>query len=78
MEKMLSRTQVAELLGVSVFTVDRLASEKKLKRYKVGRLPRYYASDVETYLNSMSDKPLRVPQPTYGRTRKGNPKVVDF
>ena len=50
-EKMLTAKELAEQLGVSVYTIHRLANQKNgLKAFKVRSLTRFRPSDVEAYL----------------------------
>ena len=52
-EKMMTAKELAEQLGVSVYTIHRLAQKKGgLKGYKVGRLTRFKPSEVAEYLAS--------------------------
>lgn len=58
MERLLSRREVAELLGVPVSTVANWASEAKGPRFlKVGRHARYRLVDVEAWLDAQSIDP---------------------
>ena len=57
-EKMMTAKELAEQLGVSVYTSHRLAQKKGgLKGYKVGRLTRFKPSEVAEYLASQEIKP---------------------
>ena len=57
-EKMMTAKELAEQLGVSVYTIHRLAQKKGgLKGYKVGRLTRFKPSEVAEYLASQEIKP---------------------
>lgn len=50
-QKMLSPNELAEMWGVSVYTIYRLANAKNgLRAYKVGSLTRFKPADVEAYL----------------------------
>lgn len=50
-ERLLTRTEAAHLLGVSVRTIDRLAAEGALPRRGRGRLVRYRTADVRAALD---------------------------
>ncbi len=45
-ERMLSRTQAAERLAVSPFTLDRMAARGEVRVHRVGRYPRYLWSEL--------------------------------
>ena len=57
-ETMLSADELAAMLGVSVYTIHRMAHKKNgLKGYKIGNLTRFKPSDVEAYLAANEIKP---------------------
>lgn len=57
-EKLLSANELAQLWGVSVYTIHRLANQRNgLKACKIGRLTRFRPSDVEAYLATNEIKP---------------------
>jgi len=57
MEKLLSRREVAELLGVPAGTVDQWAATGTGPRYmKVGRHARYRPSDLEKWLDTRAQE----------------------
>lgn len=59
-ERMLSPSELAQLWGVSVYTIHRLANRPDgLKAYKIGSLTRFRAADVEAYLAANE---LRAPE----------------
>lgn len=80
-EKMMTPNELAELLGVSVYTIHRLANQKNgLKAYKVGSLTRFKPSDVETYL---AEHEIKAPEKPCGYvcerfTYKPGMKVVSL
>ncbi len=49
-QPLLSKDQVATLLGVRPRYVDRLMKEGRLPYYKIGRLVRFQPGDVAAYL----------------------------
>lgn len=50
-QKLLSPNELAEMWGVSVYTIHRLANGKSgLRAYKVGSLTRFKPADVDAYL----------------------------
>jgi excisionase family DNA binding protein len=51
---LVSRHKAAELLSVSLKTVDRLAGEKKLNRIKIGNLTRFRYKELAKIMNSKS------------------------
>ena len=81
-EKLLSTREVAELLGVSVDTVHRLAHKRDgLKGYKIGGSTRFRPSDVEAYVDAQAIRPAerQIPLPGMQRfTYKPGMKVVSL
>lgn len=80
-EKLLSAAELAERLGVSVYTIHRMAHKKDgLKAYKVGSLTRFKPSDVEAYLAAREikapEKPAAFPHQRF--TYKPGMKVVSL
>ena len=57
-EKMLSRKEAAQRLGVSPFTLDRMAARGEVRVHRVGRYPRYLWAELveDTREESMSDE----------------------
>lgn len=49
--RLLTRAQVADLLSVSVDTVDRHTAAGRLRCVRVGRLVRYRPADVEAFVD---------------------------
>ena len=60
-ERPLSTSQVATLLGLSTKTVIRLAESGELPSYRVGDLWKFKRSEVEAYFDSMRYKPKDEP-----------------
>ena len=79
-EQMMTPQQVAEHLGVDQKTVYRLARQKNgIKAYKVGRLLRFYPSDVKAYVTAQAVKCSEKEETLPGMTRfryKPGMKVV--
>lgn len=50
---LLRPAEVADVLGVSPRTVNRLTSAGELEPVHVGRLPRYRTADIELYVSRM-------------------------
>jgi excisionase family DNA binding protein len=50
MSQILSAAEAAKVLGVSAWTIRQWSSQRKLRFYKVGRLTKYKASDLEAFL----------------------------
>lgn len=50
MKRALTRTEVAELLAVSVDTIDRLVATGELPAFRVGRQVRFEEADVEAWV----------------------------
>ncbi len=50
LERLLRRREVAELLGVSVRTVNRLAERGELEVVRIGRGARFHADDVRALI----------------------------
>lgn len=58
-ESMISATQVAEMLGVSVYTVYRLKDlPDGIPAYRVGHSIRFKPADVAAYLAAQAIKPI--------------------
>lgn len=56
MENLLGKKQVAELLNISVKTLDLwVAQQKGPKSLKLGRLVRFTQSDVTTFIQKLSE-----------------------
>lgn len=51
-DKLLRPEEVAEILGMSVFTVKKYCRDGMLKNYKIGGHRRIAASDLEAFLLS--------------------------
>ena len=51
MEPLLRRSEVAELLGVSIRTVNRLAERGELEVVRIGRGARFRADDVRALID---------------------------
>ena len=51
---LITRSEAAERLGVSVRTVDRLSARGQLPFVQIERLVRFRVSDVEAYVQSLS------------------------
>lgn len=62
-EKMLTADELAVQLGVSVYTIHRIAhKENGLKAYKIGNRTRFKPSDVEAYLAANEVKSAEHPK----------------
>jgi excisionase family DNA binding protein len=56
MQNLINKKQVAEILGVSVKTVDLWISQGKApKHLRVGRLVKFIPSDVEEFIQKLSE-----------------------
>lgn len=56
MENLLNKKQVAELLNISVKTLDLWVVQNKGPRHlKIGRLVRFTRSDVENFIQKLSE-----------------------
>lgn len=63
-EPMMTATEVAELLGVSVYTVHRLKSKPGgIPAYKVGGSVRFKRDEVEAYIKGQAVKPVEKAEP---------------
>lgn len=69
MEEILTAEQVAKLLQVHPFTVLKFIKQKKLKAMKLGRMYRIRQSDVDAFLDSLTEKDEK---PTSLPPSKGN------
>lgn len=52
---LVSKGEAAERLGVSVRTVERLVATGSLRQVHVERLARFRVSDLEAYVNTLTD-----------------------
>lgn len=69
-EKLLSTSEVAEFLGLSVATIYRLANKRDgLKGFKLGGALRFRPSDVEAFLAASAIKPPERHTPLPGMKR---------
>lgn len=48
----LSRTETAQMLAISLTSLDKLVSDKKIRSTTIGRKRRFRISDIEAYLQS--------------------------
>ena len=48
--KLMSKSEVADLLRVSVRTVERMSAEEGWTRTRVGRFVRFHGSEIEKWL----------------------------
>lgn len=63
-EPMISAHQVADMLGVSIYTVYRLKDRPGgLPAHKVGRCIRFRRTEVEAYVDAQTVKPAERPEP---------------
>ena len=63
-EPMITVQQVADMLGVSVYTVYRLKDKPNgLPAYKVAGCIRFKPSEVEAYIAAQAVKPVEKPEP---------------
>jgi excisionase family DNA binding protein len=52
---LVSKSEAAERLGVSVRTIERLVATGRLRQVHVERLARFRVSDLEAYVDSLAD-----------------------
>lgn len=55
--RILTADEVADLLRVNTATVRRMAKQRTLTPYRVGRLLRFDARDIDDYLARQKDTP---------------------
>lgn len=55
MEKLMTRTEVADFLAVSIPTVDRISHQGRLPRLKIGNATRYCRDDLIEYIKKAMD-----------------------
>ena len=68
-ERLLVRkSEAAERLGVSVRTIERLVATRQLPQLNVERLARFRVSDLEAYVNSLTESHVR--DPGFGDRRR--------
>ena len=57
MENLLNKKQVAELLNISVKTLDLWVAQARAPRHiKIGRLVRFTQADVENFIQQLSEE----------------------
>lgn len=57
MESLLNKKQVAELLNISVKTLDLWVAQNKAPRHlKMGRLVRFSQTDVDQFIQQLSEE----------------------
>lgn len=57
MENLLNKKQVAELLNISVKTLDLWVAQARAPRHiKIGRLVRFKQADVENFIQELSEE----------------------
>lgn len=63
-EPMITANQVADMLGVSIYTVYRLKDKPNgLPAYKVAGCIRFRPSEVDAYISAQAVKPAERPEP---------------
>lgn len=63
MNRVLTREEVAELLRVSVDTIDRLVASGSLPSFRVGRNVRFNEADLEAWVASQKRPAARAASP---------------
>jgi len=58
--KFMNSAQAAELMGVSTRTLQRLRDKQLFKFYQCGRIIRYKASDLETFMENQAVEPVLI------------------
>jgi len=56
-DRLLSANEAAQLLGVSAYTIRQWARERRIPYYKVGRLLRFDADEIERWLGQQRRDP---------------------
>ncbi|MEG1758530.1 MAG: helix-turn-helix domain-containing protein [Oscillospiraceae bacterium] len=92
MDKLLTKKSAADLLGVSISTLERIAQKGEIGYYKVGSSLKFAQSDVDSYLERVRVVPVSKSPPQFipssppppppkrgpGRPRKGVSKVPAY
>ena len=55
-ERLLDVKEVGELLSINPFSVYRMALKGQLKSVKLGKLRRFRESDIQVFIEKLSDK----------------------
>ena len=68
-DKLLTKTDVCELLNISRCTLDRIVLDGMLPLYRVRGQCRFKRSDVDLYLNAcLEQRPVHIQQPKVRHT----------
>lgn len=67
MEKLLSASEVSEILGVSILTIYDWTSRKTIPYIKVGKLVKFSETDLDAWLSARSVKPRTGMKPRKAR-----------
>lgn len=77
MPRLINKAEAADMLGVTVYTLDRIVAEGGLPMYKIRGSCRYYEHEVEAYIAAQRTV-LRAPQARPAsrqrRSKPGTPK----
>lgn len=57
-ENLLTKIQVAEMLGLSLSTVNRFVREKQLPYIRIGRQVRFSPTEIRIYLEQNKNKTM--------------------
>lgn len=76
-DKLISKKEAAEMLGVSVDTIDRLVMAGEIPMYRVSSVVRFWESEVVAYVLRHQVRPS-APPPRRARQRKGTEPVAHY
>lgn len=61
-ERLYSKQEASEILGISIWTLDRILRAGEIGRYTIGRRTRLAERHIEAYLQSAEKTPPRAGQ----------------
>lgn len=76
-DKLLSKKEAAEMLGVSMDTIDRLVMAGEIPMYRISTVVRFWESEVVAYVLRHQVRPSD-PPPRRTRQRKGTEPVIHY
>ena len=57
-ERFLKKSEIADFLGVTVYTVDRYVKDRGMPFYRVGTEPRYLPEDIIDWMQQFKNKKI--------------------
>ena len=50
-KKLITKKELCELLGFSIWNIDNMIKKRKIKYYKIGKLVRFDYNEITNFLN---------------------------